>query len=126
TPPAPVAIVSEIMYVVPPLMLVSTLPPASSSASVTGEPPGLTGALANVFAGCVSITSLAGDPTTTVIVGDVALGKPLADAVRVYPEPTLSSVMLLNVAVPAEANSVADPPSVAPEMPVPLVIPNVI
>ncbi len=47
---------------------------------------------------------------------------PLAVAVKLYPDPALSTFRSVNVATPLAAVAVSEPPSVAPTVPVPLVM----
>jgi hypothetical protein len=91
------------------VLLVTTLPPASCTCTVTA---GVIEAPPAVFDGCVPNASLAAAPTVILNELLVAPVNPVLLAVKVYPVPALSMDRLLNVATPLTAAAVVVPLSV--------------
>ncbi len=88
------------------VLLVTTLPPASCTCTVTA---GVIEEVAAVFDGCVPKASFAAAPTVILNELLVTPVRPVLVAAKVYPLPALSMERLLKVAVPLTAATVVVP-----------------
>ncbi len=119
-PGVPVPAVSSTVML--PLYPVAVFPCASWAITTTG---GSIGSPAMTLEGCARNMSCVAEPPTMSNGALIASASPAAVARSIYPDPTVSTLTVENVATPALAVTVVVPSKVAPELPVPGLIATV-